>query len=126
MSFSSDLRVKSKKFDFDSVDPDDTAHFKDKKEANDFADACIEKIQQLQYRLFVEQKQSLIIVLQAPDAAGKDGLIRKVLGQMNPQGCRVYPFKVPTEIERAARFSLASSLVLSGKWNDQHFQPFSL
>ena len=39
----------------------------------------VEAIGDLQYRLFVEERQSLLIVLQAPDAAGKDGLIRKVL-----------------------------------------------
>jgi PPK2 family polyphosphate:nucleotide phosphotransferase len=64
----------------------------------------IAKIDELQYRLFVEQKRALLIVLQAPDAAGKDGLIRRVLGQMNPQGTRVHSFKVPTEIERAHDF----------------------
>ena len=43
-------------------------------------------------------------MLQAPDAAGKDGLIRKVLGKMNPQGCRTYPFKVPSKEEAAHDF----------------------
>ena len=38
-------------------------------------------------------------MLQAPDAAGQDGLIRKVLGQMNLQGCRTYSFKMPTQEE---------------------------
>jgi PPK2 family polyphosphate:nucleotide phosphotransferase len=57
------------------------------------------QIRKLQYRMYVENRQSLLIVLQAPDAAGKDGLIRKVLGRMNPQGCRTYPFKVPNNEE---------------------------
>ncbi len=54
--------------------------------------------------MFTEGKQSLLCVLQAPDAAGKDGLIRKVLGRMNPQGCRTYPFKVPSKEEAAHDF----------------------
>jgi PPK2 family polyphosphate:nucleotide phosphotransferase len=78
--------------------------FRDKDEAVAFTADANEAIRELQYRLFVERKQSLLIVLQAPDAAGKDGLIRKVLGKMNPQGCRTYPFKVPTELERSHDF----------------------
>ena len=78
--------------------------FKDKDDAKAFTADKIEKIQELQYRLFVEDKQSILIVLQAPDAAGKDGLIRKVLGRMNPQGCRTYPFKVPSKEELSHDF----------------------
>ncbi|MCM2369224.1 polyphosphate kinase 2 family protein [Aporhodopirellula aestuarii] len=69
-----------------------------------FKENAIDEIRDLQYQMFTEAKQSLLIVLQAPDAAGKDGLIRKVLGQMNPQGCRTYPFKVPSSEELAHDF----------------------
>ncbi len=82
----------------------DTGPFSKKKAAQKFTEEAIKELRALQYRLFVEAKQSLLVVLQAPDAAGKDGLIRKVLGRMNPQGCRTYPFKVPTEQERAHDF----------------------
>ena len=58
-----------------------------------------EKMDKLQYRLFAEHKQSLLIVLQAPDAGGKDGVVRHVIGSMNPQGCRVVSFKQPTPEE---------------------------
>ena len=75
------------------------AAFEGKKQAKQFTAEAIEEIRSLQYRLFVEGSRSLLIVLQAPDAAGKDGLIRRVLGQMNPQGCRTYPFKAPTRHE---------------------------
>jgi len=73
--------------------------FSDKQDAKKFTADMNEEIRDLQYRLFVERKHALLIVLQAPDAAGKDGLIRKVLGQMNPQGCRTYPFKSPSKEE---------------------------
>ena len=75
------------------------AAFEGKKQAKQFTAEAIEEIRSLQYRLFIEGRRSLLIVLQAPDAAGKDGLIRRVLGQMNPQGCRTYPFKAPTRQE---------------------------
>jgi PPK2 family polyphosphate:nucleotide phosphotransferase len=78
--------------------------FGGKDEARQFTAQTNEAIRELQYRMFVEQKQSLLVVLQAPDAAGKDGLIRKVLGRMNPQGCRTYPFKVPSKREAAHDF----------------------
>jgi len=52
-----------------------------------------------QQRLWAERKQSLLVVLQALDAGGKDGLIRKVLTAFNPQGTQVTGFGVPSEEE---------------------------
>ncbi len=71
----------------------------DRASVSKFTEEMINRMRDLQYRLYVEAKQSLLIVLQAPDAAGKDGTIRRVLGRMNPQGCRTYPFKVPSSLE---------------------------
>lgn len=78
--------------------------FSGKEHGRAFTQLAVQQIRDLQYRMFTEGKQSLLVVLQAPDAAGKDGLIRKVLGQMNPQGCRTYPFKVPTAEDLAHDF----------------------
>jgi PPK2 family polyphosphate:nucleotide phosphotransferase len=68
----------------------------------------IEKLQrrmdELQFRLYAEQKRALLICLQAPDAGGKDGVIRHVIGSMNPQGCRVVSFKQPSPEELAHDF----------------------
>ena len=94
----------SKKVNLGSIGPAESNPFKDRDEAKAFTTKAIERIRELQYRLFVENKQSLLIVLQAPDAAGKDGVIRKVLGRMNPQGCRTYPFKAPLASELAQDF----------------------
>jgi PPK2 family polyphosphate:nucleotide phosphotransferase len=58
-----------------------------------------EKMGSLQERLFAEKKQSLLIVLQAMDTGGKDSTICSVFSSINPQGCRVYPFKKPTPLE---------------------------
>lgn len=87
-----------------SIETKESGPFEDKDDGQAFTSETIEKIRDLQYRLYVEHKQSLLIVLQAPDAAGKDGVIRKVLGQMNPQGCRTYPFKVPSHEEASHDF----------------------
>ena len=58
----------------------------------------------LQERLYAESERSLLVVLQAMDAGGKDGTIEHVFRGMNPQGVRVASFKVPTEEERAHDF----------------------
>jgi PPK2 family polyphosphate:nucleotide phosphotransferase len=58
-----------------------------------------QKMDLLQFQLFAEQKRSLLICLQGLDAAGKDGVIRHVIGLMNPQGCRVVSFKQPSQEE---------------------------
>lgn len=63
-----------------------------------------EKMDEYQFRLFTEKKHSLLIVLQAPDAGGKDGVVRHVIGSMNPQGCRVVSFKKPTQQELSHDF----------------------
>ena len=57
------------------------------------------QIRDLQLRLYAEGQQSLLIVLQGLDAAGKDGTIKHVLGMVNPQGCDVTSFKQPTPLE---------------------------
>ena len=105
MDFIKEHRVKpNQSIQLKSIETKTSGPFKDKSQAQEFTAESNQKIRELQYRLFVEQKQSLLIVLQAPDAAGKDGLIRKVLGKMNPQGCRTYPFKVPSSQELAHDF----------------------
>lgn len=63
-----------------------------------------EKLAVLQERLYAEGKQSLLIVLQAMDAGGKDSAIKKVFDSVNPQGVRVTSFKVPTAPELARDF----------------------
>lgn len=97
-------RVESKSIKLSKIETRESSPFEQKSDAIAYTKKTIDDIRKLQYRLFVEAKQSLLIVLQAPDAAGKDGLIRKVLGRMNPQGCRTYPFKAPTPDELSHDF----------------------
>jgi PPK2 family polyphosphate:nucleotide phosphotransferase len=53
----------------------------------------------LQYKLFADKSQSLLIILQGLSAAGKDSTIRSVMGAFNPQSCRAISFKAPSEEE---------------------------
>jgi len=59
------------------------------------------RLDELQNALYAESKRSLLVVLQARDAGGKDGTIRRVFSSVNPQGCTVTAFKRPTPIEVA-------------------------
>jgi PPK2 family polyphosphate:nucleotide phosphotransferase len=58
----------------------------------------------LQYKLYVENEKSLLIVLQGMDASGKDGIVRHVISAFNPISCTVESFKVPTNEELAHDF----------------------
>jgi PPK2 family polyphosphate:nucleotide phosphotransferase len=63
-----------------------------------------DEMDEWQRKLYAEGDQSLLVVLQAMDAGGKDGTIRKVFGGLNPQGVRAVPFTAPTEVELAHDF----------------------
>jgi PPK2 family polyphosphate:nucleotide phosphotransferase len=77
--------------------------------------AHVERMDKLQYLLFADGNQSLLVVLQALDAAGKDGVIRHVFSGMNPQGTFVYGFKQPSKYEAAHDFLWRAHLRTPGK-----------
>jgi PPK2 family polyphosphate:nucleotide phosphotransferase len=60
----------------------------------------VKRISDAQRVLYADGRCALLIVLQGRDASGKDGTIRKVFTAVNPQGCTVASFKVPTDVER--------------------------
>jgi PPK2 family polyphosphate:nucleotide phosphotransferase len=64
----------------------------------------LQKMEELQYLMYAENKHSLLIVLQGLDAAGKDGAVRHVLTGMNPSGCVSVNFKQPTAEDLAHDF----------------------
>src|SRR3569623_1005854 len=78
------------------IDPKDTSPHKNKTSAEAKTQRYAERLRELQYLLYAEGRRGLLICLQAMDTGGKDGTIRHVLGYMNPQGCRVHTFKVPS------------------------------
>lgn len=87
--------------DLQTIDPNDTGHFTDKANARELLKLERKRISAVQERLFAEDRQSLLVVLQATDTGGKDGTIRNVFKGVNPQGCRVWSFGVPTDEELA-------------------------
>ncbi len=76
----------------------------DKKDVKEKTVAILEELDVLQNLLYAENKHSILIVIQGMDGSGKDGVIRNVLGNMNPQGVIVTSFKVPTPEEAAHDF----------------------
>jgi PPK2 family polyphosphate:nucleotide phosphotransferase len=82
-----------------TVDPGETEHYKKKKDVARELEKQRRRIQDLQERLYAENKQGLLIVLQALDTGGKDGTIKHVFSGVNPQGCRVSSFKIPSAEE---------------------------
>jgi PPK2 family polyphosphate:nucleotide phosphotransferase len=82
--------------DFDSAD---TGHWRSKESAAEALQQGIVRTAELQDKLYAQDTWSLLLIFQAMDAAGKDGIIKHVMTGINPQGCQVFSFKVPTETE---------------------------
>ncbi len=82
-----------------AVDADQSEHYTKKKEVLGELETQRRRIQDLQARQYAENKQGLLIVLQAMDTGGKDGTIKHVFSGVNPQGCRVSSFKAPNPEE---------------------------
>ena len=59
----------------------------------------LDRLGELQAMLYADGRYALLVVLQARDAGGKDGTVRKVFGACNPLGCQVTSFKAPTPLE---------------------------
>ena len=78
---------------------DDTGSFKDSDDAKSPTEKHLKRIESQQEVLYAGGERGLLIVLQGMDTAGKDGTIRHIFGGVNPQGCTVQSFKVPTPLE---------------------------
>jgi PPK2 family polyphosphate:nucleotide phosphotransferase len=93
-------RVESgKHFRLKDFDPADTGHWRSKEHANEALQKGVLRTAELQDKLFAQNNWSLLLIFQAMDAAGKDGAVKHVMSGVNPQGCQVYSFKAPSEIE---------------------------
>jgi PPK2 family polyphosphate:nucleotide phosphotransferase len=88
------------RFKLSSIDPDETFGIDcDKSEAKAILAGDIKRLSELQERLYAHDRWSVLVVLQAMDAAGKDGVIKHVMSGINPQGCEVHAFKAPSAEE---------------------------
>lgn len=87
----------------------------------------VAKMDKLQYLLYADASRSLLVVLQALDAAGKDGVVRHLFSGMNPQGTAVFGFKQPSASEAAHDFLWRAHQRTPGKgkvviFNRSHYE----
>src|ERR1700756_5157486 len=105
MDYRNDFMVKpGAKVRLSNIDPSFTGKHESHEGAAAEIRKHVERIDRLQYLLYADGSQSLLVVLQALDAAGKDGVIRHVFSGMNPQGTLVFGFKQPSKDEIAHDF----------------------
>ena len=98
-----------KKFRLKDFQADDTWKLKSKEHAENLLEHSLEKLAELQGRLYAQNEWALLLIFQAMDAAGKDGTIKHVMAGVNPQGCEVFSFKAPSAEELDHDFLWRSS-----------------
>ncbi len=91
--------TKGEKFRLKDWDTTATTGVKNKQHAQDILDAREGVLSRLQEKLYAQDRWAVLVVLQALDAAGKDGVIKHVMSGVNPQGCDVHAFKSPSNEE---------------------------
>ena len=109
------------------IDPASTGDVASRDEARPLIDENIERLTRLQYLLYADGRQSLLVVVQALDAGGKDGVIRRLFTGMNPQGVAVTAFKQPNNVELAHDFLWRAHLAapakgMVGVFNRSHYE----
>lgn len=107
-------------------DPDDALGL-DKGASEKRIDTLVDRIDELQYRLFSEHRRSILLVLQGLDASGKDGVVRRVFDGVNPTGVRVTSFKVPVgaEVQHDYLWRIHAALPARGEigvFNRSHYE----
>lgn len=100
--FAAPFRItKGKKFHLKDIDPGDTLHLQseDKPRAKEVLAMGVQLLAEQQDMLYAQDRWAVLIILQAMDAAGKDGTIKHIMSGVNPQGCQVHSFKSPSPEE---------------------------
>ena len=91
---------RGRNFRLKHIDPGETLGLSlDHQDAANLLKEGVERLAELQERLYAERRWALLVIFQAMDAAGKDSAIKHVMSGVNPQGCRVYSFRAPSSEE---------------------------
>lgn len=104
-----------KKIRLENIDPNETGALHDREEAEPNIERLSERLETLQNILYAEKKQSVLFVIQGMDCSGKDGVVKRALGGLHPQGFQVSSFKAPTEEEAAHDFLWRAHKVVPAK-----------
>ncbi len=105
----------------------DTASLESKDDGKELLKKNIEKMIELQNKLYADNKYSVLLIFQAMDAAGKDSTIKHVMSGLNPQGTQVYSFKQPSkeEMDHGYLWRIYKSLPERGRigiFNRSHYE----
>ena len=117
-----------KSFRLKDFDPADTAgHLLPKEQANVLLAHGVQRLAELQEKLYAQDRWAMLCVLQAMDAAGKDGTIKHVMSGVNPQGVQVTSFKAPGPEALAHDFLWRANVALParghiGVFNRSHYE----
>jgi PPK2 family polyphosphate:nucleotide phosphotransferase len=93
------LITDGRKFRLKDHDPEDDGGITSKEEARTLLQHSVERLGELQEKLYAQDRWGMLLIFQAMDAAGKDSAIKHVMSGINPQGCQVYSFKAPSPEE---------------------------
>lgn len=104
-----------KSFRLKDFDPADTRGLHLKEQADELLQHSVLRMQEMQDRLYAQDQWALLLIFQAMDAAGKDGVIKHVMSGVNPQGCQVSSFKQPTQAELDHDFLWRTTLRLPAR-----------
>ena len=105
---------RGKHFRLKDYDPGETLGLEAGKESAERLQKGIEEMAELQGRLYAQGRWGVLVILQAMDAAGKDGVVKHVMSGVNPQGCQVHAFKEPTPEELDHDFLWRANKCLPG------------
>jgi PPK2 family polyphosphate:nucleotide phosphotransferase len=132
-----DLETFAKKFRVDpgrkvnlkrDYDPSDSAGYeKESVDEDELLEQGIEVLAEYQEKLYAENRQSLLIIIQALDAAGKDSVLKHVMSGVNPTGIQVYSFKAPSpeELDHDYLWRVVKALPERGRigiFNRSHYE----
>jgi PPK2 family polyphosphate:nucleotide phosphotransferase len=101
-----------KHFRLDDFDPADTGRWHSVDEAKERLQDDVSRLEDLQSKLYAQDRWALLLIFQAMDAGGKDGTIKHVMSGVNPEGCQVYSFKTPSATELQHDFLWRTTLHL--------------
>jgi PPK2 family polyphosphate:nucleotide phosphotransferase len=100
------------RFRLKDFDPRETLGLKSKEHAKEILERGISRLEELQEKLYAQDRWAILLILQGMDAAGKDSTIKHVMSGMNPEGCQVHSFKTPSAEELQHDFLWRTSLAL--------------
>ncbi len=127
LKLAQDFRINhGKSFRLKDYDPTDSRGLDLKDQADELLQESIRLMQDRQEELYAQDEWAVLLIFQAMDAAGKDGVIKHVMSGLNPQACQVYSFKATLHRGARPRLSLADQSLSARTRTHRHLQSLVL